>query len=182
MPRAVRRILGTILLALAALGGVLDAGVSIDPSANPHRHFSSPENCGKCHAVTAGKVDPATLLASSSDLCLSCHSEDELGRLHPWGEKSKPVKNHPRYWKMRVPDDFPLDEDGRIMCLTCHRIHFPFPKSMPHVTKAKATPQQKPENPGAAVAVGLHYKSYFLRRIDSKNGFATLCDACHKYM
>jgi predicted CXXCH cytochrome family protein len=41
-----------------------------------------------------------------------------MGRSHPVN-----VRPEEKYRKMKVPADLRLDDDGRIMCLTCHTAH-----------------------------------------------------------
>jgi predicted CXXCH cytochrome family protein len=36
------------------------------------------------------------------------------------------VRPEEKYRKMQVPPDLRLDDDGRIMCLTCHTAHGPY--------------------------------------------------------
>ncbi len=78
---------------------------------------------------------------------------------------------------MRIPDDFRLDDDGRMICLTCHTAHGPF------VAAVKAHPSQRPEGTAASGrGTTAWYRTYYLRRSDPKDGFAALCDGCHKYL
>lgn len=155
----------------AAFACLLYASSAFDPNRDPHAYFASAAACPKCHATAGGKPDPERLLADSPNFCFGCHTESRLGRSHPIG-----VRPSDKYWKMKVPDDFRLDEDGRLTCLTCHAAHRPF------VATVKSFLAQKPENPGAGPAQPLFYKTFYLRRSDPRVGFAALCDACHKYL
>ncbi len=148
-----------ILLALAAF----------DPAYNPHAHFRSNGMCAKCHLHSGGRPVPDRFTGASTDFCFGCHSREALGRSHPIGARPRD-----RYGKMRVPADFPLDDAGRTMCLTCHNAHGPF------VSTVKAFAGQKPENPDRAAGTPFYYRTRFLRRSDPVTGFAVLCDGCHE--
>lgn len=165
-----------LLLAIAVsfvAGSVawLAAQTAFDPKRNPHAHFREAAACPKCHVTVAGKPDPDRILPESVDFCLGCHGEQQLGRSHPIR-----VRPRDKYWKMKVPPEFRLDDDGRMMCLTCHVAHGAF------LSTVKAYPKQKPENPDAAGGTPRYYKTFFARRTDPVNGWAVLCDACHKYL
>jgi len=73
----------------------------------------------------------------------------------------------------KVPDDFRLDIEGRIFCLTCHKAHGPF------LSPTRAYAAQKPANPGAPAGTKPAYRTYYTRRSDPERGFVVLCEACH---
>lgn len=163
-----RFLLVPVLLLVAGSASLLIAVTAVDPNRNPHAHFREDGSCPRCHVMVSGKPDPARFLPESVGFCTGCHSGEQLGRSHPIG-----VRTRDKYWKMTVPDDFPMDDDGRMMCLTCHTAHGPF------LSTVKAYEKQKPENPGAS-GTPTYYRTLFARRSDPKMGFAVLCDGCHK--
>lgn len=167
-----RRHVALLLAILAALAlGVFAGGPVFDPDASPHDVFRKPGQCPKCHAFYKGELEPERFIEDADAFCLGCHSAEALGRSHP-----RNVRPGAKYWKMKVPDDFRLDDGGRIMCLTCHVGHGAF------VSTAKPSPAQKPENPYPSKGTPYYYKTFFLRRSDPVQGFAPLCDGCHKYL
>ena len=74
---------------------------------------------------------------------------------------------------MKVPDDFRLDIEGRIFCLTCHRAHGPF------LSPTRAYAAQEPANRGAPAGTKPVYRTYYTRRSDPGRGFVVLCEGCH---
>ena len=48
-------------------------------------------------------------------LCHGCHPKEKLGISHPVGVY--PTGN------MRIPEGLPTDENGRLLCITCHSPH-----------------------------------------------------------
>ena len=110
---------------LPALAGVLCFAPVLVASdgtqrGNPHAHFRDPDQCPKCHLPTGSRLDPARISTESDAVCLGCHAKESLGRSHPLN-----VRPEEKYRKMKVPADLRLDDDGRIMCLTCHTAHGP---------------------------------------------------------
>ena len=108
---------------LAALAGIFcfaPALVASDGSRNgdPHAHFRNPDQCPKCHLSTGSQPDPGRFSPGADKVCLECHAKGSLGRSHPVN-----VRPEEKYRKMKVPADLRLDDDGRIMCLTCHTAH-----------------------------------------------------------
>jgi predicted CXXCH cytochrome family protein len=87
-------------------------------SGNPHAHFRNPDQCPKCHLPAGSPTAPDRFSTESDSVCLACHTKESLGRSHPVN-----VRPEEKYRKMKVPADLRLDEDGRIMCLTCHTAH-----------------------------------------------------------
>lgn len=165
---------GRFLPVLAIAGAtaflsLLFAAAPFDPNANPHSSFRDASSCPRCHRYAGGKPDPGTLLPESVDLCLGCHSKESLGRSHPIG-----VRPRDKYWKMKVPGEFRLDDGGRMTCLTCHAAHGPF------LATVQAYRGQKPENPDASPGTPLYYRTLYVRRTDPVNGWAVLCDGCHE--
>jgi len=76
-----------------------------------HPPFKS-GNCTGCHDPHSADY-VYNLKASREDLCGKCHKLPIPGHLHQVGKVPQ----------FKVPDDFPLTEDGRTMCLTCHDPH-----------------------------------------------------------
>lgn len=111
---------------LAALAGVLCFAPALVASdrpgrGNPHAHFRNPGQCPKCHLSPGSQPGPGRFSTEADSVCLGCHTTDSLGRSHPM--KVRPEEKHR---KMQVPADLRLDDDGRIMCLTCHTAHGPY--------------------------------------------------------
>ncbi|MBI5420645.1 MAG: hypothetical protein HZA60_11195 [Deltaproteobacteria bacterium] len=157
-----------IVVAVLSISLLL-AATDFHPRANPHSHFQKPGHCPKCHLSTRGKFDPDRFSAECDAFCLQCHPSERLGRSHPVN-----VRPRDKYWKMKIPDDFRLTDEGKMMCLTCHNAHGPF------LSTVKTYKTQKPESEGSLR--GSYYKTYFLRRSSPVGGFDPLCDACHKYL
>jgi hypothetical protein len=160
-----------LLPALALLGAAVALFAAGDdfPRTNPHVLFQQRDLCPRCHFYSGGtRFEADRFVVDADTLCYDCHEKEHLGRTHPVGSKPS-AKYGPR---MRVPDDFPMNDDGKMMCLTCHFAH-----KAPYLSTTKTWPTQKPE---AGVA-GRYYKTFYLRRSDPvKAGIAALCDGCHK--
>lgn len=165
-----RRFLPALILAAAtALVVLLHALAAFDPAYNPHAHFRSNGMCPKCHLGPAGVPATDRFTGASTDFCLGCHSKEALGRSHPIG-----VRPRDRDRRMRIPADYRLADDGRMMCLTCHNAHGPF------VSTVKTFLAQKPENADRAAGTPPYYRTLFLRRSDPVKGRSVLCDGCHE--
>ena len=136
------------------------------PSGNPHAHFQGAQQCLKCHLSYRGSMEPDRFSTETDAVCFGCHKKDSLGRSHPVN-----VRPHDKYWKMKVPADLRLDDDGRMMCLTCHTAHGPY------LSTVKAYPKQVPVS--STSSGGPFYKTLYLRRSSPKDGWSILCDACH---
>jgi len=111
---------------LAALAGVLCLAPALVASngsrpGDPHAHFRNPDQCPKCHLSPGSQAGPGRFSTEASAVCLGCHAEGSMGRSHPVN-----VRPEEKYRKMKVPADLRLDDDGRIMCLTCHTAHGPY--------------------------------------------------------
>jgi predicted CXXCH cytochrome family protein len=98
--------------ALAASDGLLHG--------NPHAHFRNPDQCPKCHLLRGSTPVPGRFSTVADAVCLECHPRGSAGRSHPVN-----VRPEEKFGKMKVPADLRLDDDGRIMCLTCHTAHGP---------------------------------------------------------
>ena len=110
---------------LAALAGVLCFAPALVASdgpqrVNPHAHFRNPDQCPKCHLSPGSPSGPGRFSTEADTVCLECHTKEGMGRSHPAN-----VRPEEKYRKMKVPADLRLDDDGRIMCLTCHTAHGP---------------------------------------------------------
>lgn len=88
---------------------------------DPHAHFRNPDQCPKCHLSTGSQPGPGRFSTEADTVCLGCHATGSMGRTHP-----TKVRPEEKYRKMKVPADLRLDDDGRIMCLTCHTAHGPY--------------------------------------------------------
>jgi predicted CXXCH cytochrome family protein len=89
---------------------------------NPHAHFRNPDQCPKCHLSPGSQPGSGRFSTEADAVCLECHAKGGIGRSHP--SNVHPEEKHGKR-KMKVPADLRLDDDGRIMCLTCHTAHGP---------------------------------------------------------
>lgn len=137
------------------------------PSVNPHAHFQNAQQCQKCHLSYRGNLEPERFSTETDAVCFGCHPRESLGRSHPVN-----VRPQDKYRKMKVPSDFRLDDDGRMMCLTCHTAHGPY------LSTVKAYPKQPPIS--TISTGGPYYKTFYLRKTSPTLGRAILCDACHE--
>ena len=108
---------------LAALAGLLCFAPALFASdgprrGNPHAYFRNPDQCPKCHLSRGSQQASGRFSTETDKVCLECHAKESLGRSHPVN-----VRPEERFRKMKVPADLPMDDDGRIMCLTCHTAH-----------------------------------------------------------
>lgn len=108
---------------LAALAGVLCFAPAFVASegpqrGNPHAYFRNPDQCPKCHLSPGSPPGPGRFSTEANAVCLGCHAKENMRLSHPVN-----VRPEEKYRKMEVPADFRLDDDGRIMCLTCHTAH-----------------------------------------------------------
>ncbi|OIP36106.1 MAG: hypothetical protein AUK27_02625 [Deltaproteobacteria bacterium CG2_30_66_27] len=111
---------------LVALAGVLCFAPALVASdgpgrGNPHAHFQNAQQCPKCHLTYQGGMGPERFSTEADAVCLECHTKGTTGRSHP-----RNVRPEEKSRKMKVPSDLRLDDDGRIMCLTCHTAHGPY--------------------------------------------------------
>jgi len=129
-----------------------------------HPFVKDKENCGKCHDVRemANGVSYIVFEENSGAVqtvnCKGCHTQ-HLG--------DHPVLVRPLF---NVPKDLPLSKRGEVTCMTCHNTHYirysDRPWS-PRSYKAKVLDY---------VYKKKEYKTYFLRRNNSKK---ELCISCH---
>jgi len=111
---------------LAVLAGALCFAPALAASdgprgGNPHAHFQNAQQCPKCHLTYGGGTAPDRFSTEADAVCLECHTKGSMVRSHP-----RNVRPEEKYRKMKVPADLRLDDDGRIMCLTCHTAHGPY--------------------------------------------------------
>ncbi|MFA6147195.1 MAG: hypothetical protein WC899_03195 [bacterium] len=138
------------------------------PRGNPHAHFQNASQCPKCHLSYRGKQEPDRFSTETDEVCYGCHRKDSKGRTHPIS-----VRPRDKYWKMQIPADFRLDDDGRMMCLTCHTAHGAF------LSTVQTYPKQVPFSNTSG---GTYYKTLFLRKSSPTKGWSVLCDGCHPYL
>lgn len=166
--RTSSRLVPAALLAVAATVCLLvPARTELSPEGGPHAYFQQSEFCPRCHLLVDGKPDPDRMTVDADGFCLECHRGNELRRSHP-----RNVRPQDNTWRMKVPDDYRLDDHGRILCLTCHTGHGKF------LSTVKAFPGQKPEA-GSSPGGLPNYRTFYLRRSDPEQGFAPLCSGCH---
>lgn len=163
-----RRLVPAALLAVAiAVCFLMPARTEVLQGEDPHAYFQKPEFCPRCHILIEGDPDPDRFDVDADGFCLECHRSEELGRSHP-----RSVRPRDKSWKMKVPEEYRLDDDGRIMCLTCHKGHGKF------LSTVKSFAKQKPEERGSP-GEPPRYRTFYLRRSDPLQGFAPLCGGCH---
>src|SRR5512139_1391717 len=168
MVNAVRRTIAWSLAAAAILVFSPPVNGAESPRGKPHSHFQAPESCQRCHlAGSEGRPDPARFSTEADTLCLECHRRESLGRSHPTD-----VRPADRYGRAKVPADFRLAVDGRMICLTCHVAHGAY------LSAVRKYPDPAPGDRATAGPDG--YRTFFLRRSDPERGAAPLCEACHR--
>lgn len=78
----------------------------------------NPKHCRFCHDIDpsrgAGTVEQVSFISNPRMICIRCHPV----RPHPAGREHM-VKPE----RVRVPQELPLDADGKISCSTCHDPH-----------------------------------------------------------
>jgi hypothetical protein len=154
-----------LLLALFLLLLPSTAPAAGEAVRNPHASFEDAPNCPRCHVLKGGAPVPDRILRASNDYCLECHSRESLGRMHPIG-----IRPGDRRGKRAIPAEYRLDDDGGLMCLTCHAAHSPY------LSNERMSPRQRAEKSQAAPL----YKTYYLRGTGPGTGPAALCGGCHK--
>ncbi|HEY3347249.1 MAG TPA: cytochrome c3 family protein [Nitrospirota bacterium] len=108
-----------IAYTLAALSIVVFGAIAIgfdDKQENPHKF--SDNDCFMCHFTIPNKGDnqPRRFTDTISNLCGRCHDMSK--------SVSHEVDMVPSD-ELTIPKDMPLDEQGRMTCITCHDIHKP---------------------------------------------------------
>jgi predicted CXXCH cytochrome family protein len=115
---------------LVFLFKVSDAQMNVAPPKNPN----SAKACAICHYrwvdtfFVEGRgsdlVDyTAEKVVATSEMCFSCHDgsiADSRARAY---QTAQHKTNVPPPEHMQIPDIFPLDEQGRMQCATCHTAH-----------------------------------------------------------
>ncbi|OGW61496.1 MAG: hypothetical protein A2V83_01145 [Nitrospirae bacterium RBG_16_64_22] len=100
----------TLLVGLGLVAVVL-ATVRADGRVRDGHRFDG--RCQECHAGDPGKSGGAfAVRAEIGRVCESCHREAV--------SLSHPVGMVPTF---AIPHDFPLDDSGRVTCVTCHKTH-----------------------------------------------------------
>lgn len=104
------RLLLAVLPALLVLAAVaLLVVLGLGAGGNPHAFAG---RCDLCHLSDPEPGEPGLFVLDVDSLCNGCHLMPEKNS-HP----SRILPNQP------VPEDFPLDWQGRITCATCHDPH-----------------------------------------------------------
>lgn len=125
------------LLIIAGLSGLANCQVPA-VQLEPHDFRGYGMDCRSCHEKP-GIREAGRLIKPVSKICAGCHPS--LGRSHP-------VDIVPSF---KLPQGFPLDENKRMTCTTCHDPHRSY---------------RDPVTGG---------RSQYLRRTDSKKAFCMLC-------
>ncbi len=98
------------------------------------RNPSSAKECAICHYrwVDTFFIDgrgsdlvpyQADKVVASAEICFSCHDGSVVdSRDRVYNERHHPVDKPPPPG-MKIPDIFPLDENGNMQCATCHTAH-----------------------------------------------------------
>ncbi len=93
---------------------------------NPHQNVQSNRGCELCHDTKPDRDKPIDVkrLISKGDivmLCLRCHEYQN----HPanFNHNGLPDEAVMKRANIQVPDDHPLDGEGRLTCATCHNPH-----------------------------------------------------------
>ena len=150
-------------LVLGVLGVVLwlnicDAQTAIEPPSNPN----SAKACAICHYrwvdtffIEGRSSELATYTAekmvATPEMCYSCHDGSVAdSRAWIYHNRQHPVDKPPPAG-MPIPKSFPLDEEGKMNCATCH------------------TPHALPSGPGS--------KETFFMRVSNRN--SAMCPQCH---
>lgn len=168
--RTIRRLFRVVLPAMAAAACILSSHhvlpAEILGGGDPHAHFRNPVYCSRCHVLVGGKPVPGRFAAEADLFCLECHQNEDLGRSHP--RNVRPRDSTPGG---KVPEEFRLDDRGRIVCVTCHKGHGTF------LSTVRAYPRQEPERSSSRNSP--KFRTYYLRRSDPVHGFVPLCRGCH---
>ncbi|MBI5695795.1 MAG: hypothetical protein HZC51_08685 [Nitrospirae bacterium] len=136
---------------LLILAGILLAAAAVaigDRKNEDSPHAFTDSDCFYCHFTLPGssgvKGEPLRFTDSITSLCARCHDMS--------GTVSHLVDFVPSR-EFRIPAGMPLDEEGRMTCVTCHDVHMPF------------------RDP-------LGEKTHFLRRGLSGKALCLACHAC----
>jgi len=99
---------------------------------NPHQDVQVDRGCELCHDTKPDRNKPIDVrkLKFKGDivvLCLRCHEYQE----HPanFNHNGRPDAARMKRVRIQVPEDFPLDTEGRLTCATCHNPHAGDPKA-----------------------------------------------------
>jgi len=131
---------------------------------NPHALTMSENRpqCIGCHVDETHRADAMngskgpTFIDGGINACITCH--ESAAEKHMVGQRPD----------FRVPESLPLDEQGRITCLTCHHAHGPL--------KSEETWVDVSWIDRLTASERLH-KTFLLRRNNRQGG---LCKACHE--
>lgn len=136
---------------------------------NPHQFMNRTDSCPDCHNYYEGVLEPHYFILPMADECHKCHSKEKLGRSHPVG-----VDPYRSDYDITVPDELPLEED-MVSCGSCHN---------PHAEWLSTTRSFFSQTPQVILKKGeeeiLYYKTFYLRISDPEEGFAPLCQSCHR--
>jgi hypothetical protein len=108
----------TVLIALALMVVTAAAlAVGFDRAESPHEFTQS--DCFFCHFTLPreGDTEPLRFTDTITRLCSRCHDLT--------ASVSHQVDMVPSR-EVNIPRDMPLDEEGRMTCVTCHDVHKPY--------------------------------------------------------
>jgi len=93
---------------------------------NPHHEIQSGRGCELCHDTKPDRSKPIDVkkLKFKGDivvLCQRCHEYQP----HPanFNHNGLPDAERMKRVRIQIPDDFPLDAEGKLTCATCHNPH-----------------------------------------------------------
>ncbi len=122
----------TFVFLLVLLSLLLPSGApaTVPPPRNPN----SAKSCAICHYrwidtfFTEGRGTElvayhAEKVAATPEMCMSCHDGSVVDSRKRMGSGAGHKTNVSPPAGMKIPDIFPLDENGRVQCATCHTAH-----------------------------------------------------------
>jgi len=130
-----RGTLCTALLLLSASAARPAVGTTAQPAAAEKAPPNSSRECAICHIRWVGAFDRSEIQAGSmqavmerqagsGDMCLSCHDGSVVdSRFKVWSTRHHTTDAKPSPAVTIPTETFPLDDQGRMTCATCHTAH-----------------------------------------------------------
>ncbi|MFC1489889.1 multiheme c-type cytochrome [Candidatus Latescibacterota bacterium] len=130
-----------------------------------HTLVKDQEKCGTCHELRTMEGTDISFVAfgenSGALMTVNCKG------CHPQHLGDHPILVQPMF---NVPKDLPLSKKGEVTCMTCHNTHYVRYSDRPWSPRSVKTKVLD------YVFKKKEYKTYFLRRNNSKK---ELCISCH---